>query len=240
MTKTALITGSSNGIGAAIAQTLAEAGYQVFLTGRNLERLQAQATKIKALGYLAGDLLDDGFVEELIKHANENLGKVDVLVNNAGAYHWAAIEDTDPQKTTELLKLNLGVPIKLCSLLVSAMKRNGWGRIINIGSISGVVGEPNAALYAASKAGLIGLTKSLALELAEYGITVNTINPGWVKTPLVTDKEELDLEEQIEMVPQKRWIEPVEVAEMVKYLASNLAGGVTGQSLNICAGLSLG
>ena len=135
------------------------------------------------------------------------------------------------------LNLNLLVPYQLCTLVVPEMKKNKWGRIINIGSISGAVGEANASLYSAGKAGLIGLTKSLALELAEYGITVNVINPGWVKTNLIAD---IDEQEQLEMIPQKRWIEPQEIADLAKYLISDSAQGITGQSLNLCCGLSLG
>jgi len=119
------------------------------------------------------------------------------------------------------------------------MKVQKWGRIINIGSISGAVGEANASLYSASKAGLIGMTKALALELAEFGITSNVINPGWVKTDLV-DNANLDMISEIDCVPQRRFIEPLEIAKMVEYLICEHAKGVTGQSLNLCAGLSLG
>ena len=119
------------------------------------------------------------------------------------------------------------------------MKSQKWGRIINIGSISGAVGEANASLYSASKSGLIGMTKALALELAEFGITVNVINPGWVKTELV-ENAGLNLEEEIDCVPQRRFIHPDEIAKMAEYLITDSAKGVTGQSLNLCAGLSLG
>jgi NAD(P)-dependent dehydrogenase (short-subunit alcohol dehydrogenase family) len=112
-----------------------------------------------------------------------------------------------------------------------------------MGSISGAVGESNASIYSAGKAGLIGLTKSLALELAEYGITVNVINPGWVKTNLTDEcikSGNIDEQEELEMIPQKRWIEPKEVADLAQYLISESAQGITGQSLNLCGGLSLG
>jgi NAD(P)-dependent dehydrogenase (short-subunit alcohol dehydrogenase family) len=237
MPKTALITGSSNGIGAAIAQELAEDGYKVFLTGRNCGRLQAQAHKCHGANYLVGNLLDDSFLNELIETAKENLGQIDILVNNAGTYLWSPTEETEQRQTKELLKLNLQVPLELCRLVVPAMKRQEWGRIINIGSISGAVGEAKAAAYSASKAGLIGLSKALALELAQHNITVNTISPGWVKTALVKNTCEAEV---IETVPQRRWVEPAEVAAAVRYLASDRAQGITGQNLNICAGLSLG
>ena len=131
----------------------------------------------------------------------------------------------------------------LASKAVLYMKEKNFGRIINIGSISGVMGEANASLYSATKSGLIGASKALALELAEYGITVNTINPGWVDTDLGNsscDDSEFSKEEIIECIPQRRFVAPSEIAGMVKYLISEEAKGVTGQSINLCAGLSVG
>ncbi len=240
--KTALITGSSNGIGEVIARELSSAGFKVFITGRDEDKLIELAHEISA-AYLPCDLLDEASINKFHHAALNELGHVDVLVNNAGAYSWSPVERTEESKIAEILKLNLEIPFRLCKLFVPSMKQKKWGRIINIGSISGIVGEANASLYSCSKAGLIGLTKSLALELAEHGITVNLVNPGWVKTnltqPIFADGT-LNEAEEIEMVPQKRWIEPVEIAALVQYLASDLAGGVTGQSINLCAGLSLG
>ena len=123
------------------------------------------------------------------------------------------------------------------------MKENKWGRIINIGSISGVMGEAYASVYSSSKAGLIGLTKALALELAEFNVTVNTINPGWVETELgmnSIEDSEFSKDEIIECIPQKRFVKPEEVAKLCKYLISDDAKGITGQSINLCAGLSVG
>ena len=241
--KNILITGSSGGIGAKTAEILAASGHNVFLTGRNEERLLKLAAEIKAKGFLAGCLIEDDFPEKLLNAACKKLGSIDVLINNAGAYLWSPVEKTEKDKIEKNLKLNLQVPYQLCTLVVPKMKKNKWGRIINIGSISGAVGEANASLYSAGKAGLIGLTKSLALELAEYGITVNVINPGWVKTKLADESiksGDIDEQEQLEMIPQKRWIEPDEIADLAKYLISESAQGITGQSLNLCCGLSLG
>ncbi|MDD3014196.1 MAG: SDR family NAD(P)-dependent oxidoreductase [Candidatus Gastranaerophilales bacterium] len=243
MARAALITGSSGGIGADIALKLSQNGFKVFLTGRNESRLIEQAKKCSAIGYMAGDLSDDNFLELLFRSAKDKFGQIDILINNAGSYVWSPVEKTDKSKIDEIFRLNLQVPYKLCRLAVSDMKFNKWGRIVNIGSISGIVGEANASLYSASKAGLIGLTKALALELAEHNITVNLVNPGWVKTemvePLFTDGI-LDEAEQMDMIPQRRWIEPCEISALVNYLASEDARGITGQSINLCAGLSLG
>jgi NAD(P)-dependent dehydrogenase (short-subunit alcohol dehydrogenase family) len=241
--KNILITGSSGGIGAKIAEKLSSSGHNVFLTGRNEEKLFNLTTKIKAKGFLAGCHMEEDFPEKLFNKACKQLGHIDVLINNAGVYLWSPVEKTTKASIEKSLNLNLRVPYELCTLVVPDMKKNKWGRIINIGSISGAVGEANASLYSAGKAGLIGLTKSLALELAEYGITVNVINPGWVKTNL-TDESiksgDIDALEQLEMIPQKRWIEPEEIADLAKYLISESAQGITGQSLNLCGGLSLG
>jgi len=241
--KTALITGSSAGIGAEIALQLSNCGYDVFLTGRNTERLKNHADKVKAKGFFVGNLEDISVCKELFSTAEKTLGRIDILINNAGEYIWSPVEKTSDESIEKLFKINLQAAYILCKLAVPGMKTRRWGRIINIGSISGSVGEANASLYSASKAGLIGLTKALALELAEYNITTNIINPGWVKTELcdkVFECEILDESEQLDMIPQKRFIHPSEVAAMVKYLVSEEAKGVTGQSLNLCAGLSLG
>ena len=148
-----------------------------------------------------------------------------------------------PEQIEKIFQTNLIAPTYLISKAVKHMKTVGWGRIINIGSISGVMGEANASLYSASKAGLLGLTKALALELAEYGITVNTINPGWVDTDLGNssiDDSEFTKEEILDCIPQRRFVQPVEVAGLCKYLISDDAKGITGQGINICAGLSVG
>jgi len=241
--KNILITGSSAGIGACMAEKLSVDGHKVFLTGRNEQTLVELSDKINAAGFLSGCLSENDFPQKLVNSASEKMGSIDVLINNAGAYLWSPVEKTDKDDISKIFKLNLEVPYRLCSLVTEQMKHNKWGRIINIGSISGAVGEANASLYSASKAGLIGMTKSLALELAEFGITINTINPGWVKTNLAVeciDCGSVDEAEQLEMIPQKRWIEPLEVASMASYLISDSAMGITGQSLNLCCGLSLG
>lgn len=237
-----LVTGSSKGIGASIAKVLSDCGYKVILTGRNEENLKKLAVEINA-DYYAGDLTSENTVDELINSVTQKHGSIDVLVNNAGEYVWSPVQDTKDEDIRNLIKLNTEVPYKLIKSVVPDMKNNKWGRIVNIGSISGSVGEANASLYSMTKSAFIGLTKALALELAADGITVNTINPGWVDTEL-TDKACCDgdftADENIEMIPQRRFIHPDEVANLVKYLISGEAKGLTGQSINLCAGLSVG
>jgi len=227
-----LVTGATRGIGKTIAENLSG---HIFAVGRNEELLKAYSD------FLVCDMANKNDLEKLGEYVAEN--KIDILVNNAGEYIYSPIEQVDYEKTEHLIKVNLIAPLYIASRAVPHMKEQKWGRIINIGSISGVMGEACASLYSASKAGLIGATKALALELAEYGITVNTINPGWVETDMgnvSAEEGEWTKEEILECIPQKRFVSPLEVAGMVKYLISDEAKGVTGQSINLCAGLSVG
>lgn len=225
-----LITGASKGIGKVIAEELKQFG-NVYVTGRNEEALKSFEN------YCVCDLASQTDVlEEFVAKNN-----IDILINNAGEYIYGAIDDVTQEQIDHIFKVNVIAPIKLISATTKIMKNNKWGRIVNIGSISGVMGEANASLYSSTKSALIGLTKALALELAEYNITVNTINPGWVDTDMGNSScGEFSKEELVECIPQHRFVEPKEVADLVKYLISDNAKGVTGQSVNLCAGLSVG
>jgi len=229
-----LVTGASGGIGGAICCELQDIG-NIYATGRNEDKLK----QLNVKDYIACDLTKSAdILAEYIKEKN-----IDVLINNAGEYIYKNIEDVNYSEINSLYITNLISPTYLITKTVPYMKKNRWGRIINIGSISGVMGEAYASIYSATKAGLIGLTKALALELAEYNITVNTINPGWVDTKLGRESIEdstFTQEEILETIPQRRFVEPKEVAALVKYLISADAKGITGQSINLCAGLSVG
>ena len=228
-----LVTGASRGIGKEIANSLKDAGHNLFVTARSEELLKDFEN------YVVCDLYND--IEELGEYIKKN--NIDVLINNAGEYIYSEIENVKNSQIEHIIKTNLEAPLYLISKAVPYMKQKKWGRIVNIGSISGVMGEAGASLYSASKAGLIGATKALGLELAEYGITVNTINPGWVDTDMgnsSAEDGEFTKEEIVECIPQKRFVTPSEIAGMVKYLISEEAKGVTGQSINLCAGLSVG
>ena len=245
MTKTnknILVTGATQGIGYSIAKILAEKN-NVFICGRNELKLRENAVKLGCKGFFAADLTQNGSLELLYKEVIGTLGNVDVLINNAGQYVYSRIEATKDDDLNRLVSLNSIVPFKLIRAFVPEMKERKFGRIINIGSISGVVGEGNASLYSMTKASLMGLTKALALELAEFNITVNTINPGWVDTNLIDNdnlKSEFSEQEILDMIPQRRFVHPEEIAKMCEYLISDSAKGITGQGLNICAGLTLG
>lgn len=229
-----LVTGASKGIGRRIAEDLKNIG-NVFVSGRNEEALK----NINAKDYCICDLAQK---PEILGNFIEK-NNIDILVNNAGEYIYGAIEKMTLEEIARIHKTNLIAPAYLISKAIPYMKKNKFGRIINIGSISGVMGEANASLYSASKAGLLGLTKALALELAEFSITVNTINPGWVDTELGNDsieQSEFTKEEIIDCIPQKRFVTPEEITNLVRYLISNEARGITGQGINLCAGLSVG
>lgn len=231
-----LVTGASKGIGREIANVMKSVG-DVYITARNEQLLKS----FDCSGYLVCDLANEVDLVKLGDFIQEN--KIDILVNNAGEYIYNPLEKISLEQLNHIMAVNLQAPIYLTSRAVPYMKNNKFGRIINIGSISGVMGEAYASLYSASKSGLIGFSKATALELAEYGITVNTINPGWVETELgkaSIEDSEFTEEEILDCVPQKRYVQPREVAELVKYLSSVEAKGITGQSINLCAGLSVG
>lgn len=241
--KNVLVTGASRGIGRAIADVLSREGYAVYICARNEENLERTANEINAAGYFAVDLTVENACEKLVSKIIDTAGSLDILVNNAGEYVYCPVEKTDNTAIRRLLALNLEAPFLLTKYAVSDMKKNKWGRIVNIGSISGVVGEANASLYSMTKSAFSGFSKALALELACDNITVNTINPGWVETELAENavaSSDFTFEEEIAMIPQKRFIQPDEIAQLVKYLVSEEAKGMTGQSISLCAGLSAG
>lgn len=231
-----LVTGASRGIGKVIASEL-NFNYNVFATARNEKLLK----ELDVTDYCVCDLsniVDLTVLSDFIEKNN-----IDILINDAGEYIYNKIEDSNVEKLEEIFKINAIAPILLMSKVVPYMKKQKWGRIINIGSISGVMGEACASAYSATKASLIGLSKATALELAQDNITVNVINPGWVDTDLCNasiEESEFSQDEIIECVPQRRFVEPIEVANLVKYLISDEAKGITGQSINLCAGLSVG
>ena len=227
-----LVTGGSKGIGKAIAEGI---DGRIFTCGRDEERLKSfENYCVCDLGTLEG-------MKKLGDYIEAN--RIDILINNAGEYIYSHIEEIGINEIEHITRTNLEAPMYLISRAVPYMKKQKWGRIINIGSISGVMGEAGASLYSATKSGLIGATKALALELAEYGITVNTINPGWVDTDMgntSANEGDFSKEEIVECIPQRRFVQPSEITGLVKYLISDEAKGVTGQSINLCAGLTCG
>lgn len=231
-TKKVLVTGSSSGIGKQISKTLKEKGYLVFQTGRR---------KLEVENYFQCNLSEIENALALYNYVKENFGCIDVLINNAGCYDYLPVESVKPDNLIKTFNLNFLSHYYLTSLVVPDMKKNNFGRIVNIASISGVLGEANASLYASTKSAYFGFSKSLGLELAKYNITVNSISPGWVDTELLEGTVSFEEKEEIkEVVPQRRFVEAVEIANLAAYLISPEAKGITGQNINLCAGLTCG
>ena len=185
--KTALVTGSTSGIGLGIAKCLAARGATVVLNGfGEVERAKSEVAALGAsVGFHGADMSRPGEIEDLMQYATREFGGIDVLVNNAGIQHVAAVEDFPVERWDAVIAINLSSAFHTMRLALPGMRARNWGRIINIASAHGLVASPQKSAYVAAKHGLVGLTKSAALETATTGITVNAICPGWVLTPLV-------------------------------------------------------
>ena len=238
--KNALVTGASGGIGAAIARQLHAAGATVGLSGTRLEPLEALAAELGARAFvLPCNLSDAEAVEALPKQAVEAMGSVDILVNNAGITRDNIFMRMKDDEWDQVLDVNLTAVMRLCRGVLRGMMKARWGRIINIGSVVGSTGNPGQVNYAAAKAGLIGLSKSLAYEVASRGITVNTVSPGFITTPM-TDKLTDDQKTAIlAQVPAGRMGEADEVAAAVAFLSSVEASYITGSTLHVNGGMAM-
>ncbi|WP_375266426.1 3-oxoacyl-[acyl-carrier-protein] reductase [Planktotalea sp.] len=238
--KNALITGASGGIGADIARAMHDAGASVGLSGTRVEPLEALAAELGERAYvLPCNLSDLDAVAELPKQATEAMGSVDILVNNAGITRDNLFMRMSDDEWQSVLNVNLTATMKLCKGVMRGMMKARWGRIVNISSIVGATGNPGQANYAASKAGMIAMGKSMAYEVATRGITVNAIAPGFIETAM-TDKLNDDQKAAIlGQVPAGRMGKPNEIAAAVIYLASNEASYMTGATLHVNGGMAM-
>lgn len=238
--KTALITGASGGIGGAIAKALHARGATVGLSGTRVEPLEALAAELGERAHvLPCNLGDAAAVEALPKQAVEAMGGVDILVNNAGITRDNLFMRMSDDEWQSVLDVNLTATFKLCKGVLRGMMKARWGRIVNISSVVGATGNPGQANYAASKAGLIGMSKSLAYEVASRGITVNAVAPGFIATAM-TDKLTEDQKTGIlGQIPAGRMGTPDEIASAVVYLASSEASYITGATLHVNGGMSM-
>jgi 3-oxoacyl-[acyl-carrier protein] reductase len=238
--KKALVTGASGGIGGAIAKALQAQGADVGLAGRNVEALEKLAAEIgSGCHVLPGDLGTAEAAEALIKSAEEKMGQVDILVNNAGLTKdglFMRMKDEDWQVVQDV---NLTAPFRLTRAAIRGMMKRRWGRVINITSVVGVTGNPGQANYCASKAGMIGMSKSMAAEVASRGITVNCVAPGFIATAMteaLNDEQKAAINSKI---PAAAMGTPDDIAASVVYLASDEAKYVTGQTLHVNGGMAM-
>ena len=252
--KTAIVTGSTSGIGLGIAHALAGAGANIVINGFGevaaIEQTRATLSREHNVGvaYSGADISKPADIAAMIDLADSEFGGADIIVNNAGIQHVAPIEEFPVEKWDAILAINLSGAFHAIRLSVPAMKQKKWGRIINIASAHALVASPFKAAYVAAKHGILGLTKTVALEVAEHGITANAICPGYVMTPLVQkqipeqakargiSEEAVVRDVLLAAQSTKRFVEVSEVAALAAFLASDEAGSITGTALPIDGG----
>lgn len=252
--RTALITGSTSGIGLGIARALAAHGANVILNGfgekSEIERLRAELARRHGVrvAYDGADLSRPQEIESMMRRAADEFGAVDVLVNNAGIQHVAPVDEFPPEKWDAIVAINLSAAFHTTRLALPAMKRNGWGRIVNIASAHALVASAFKSAYVAAKHGIAGFTKAVALEVAEAGVTVNAICPGYVWTPLVErqipdlarargmTEEEVKRSVLLAAQPTRRFVAVEEVAALAVFLAGDAAKSITGAMFPIDGG----
>ena len=235
--KCALITGASGGIGGGVAEALHAAGATVALSGTREAPLAELAAKLGDRAHVVtANLGDAAAVEALPKAAAETMGGIDILVNNAGITRDNLFMRMSDEEWAQVIEVNLTSSFRLCRAVLRGMMKARWGRIVNIGSVVGTTGNPGQANYAAAKAGLIGMSKSLAYEVASRGITVNCVAPGFIETAMTDKLNDEQRKSILDGVPVGRMGLPAEVAAGVLYLASVEAAYVTGATLDINGG----
>ena len=246
--KVALVTGSTSGIGLAIARALAGAGAKVMLNGfgdpAEIERLCSEL----GAPHDGADLSDPAAIEAMIKHCTSELGSPDILVNNAGIQHVSPVESFPTEKWDAIIAINLTAAFHTTRLALPAMRERKWGRIINTASAHSLVASPNKSAYVAAKHGIAGFTKTVALEAAKDGVTVNCISPGYVWTQLVENqipdtmkargltREQVMNDVLLAAQPTKQFVTPEQVAAFVLFLCSEEAASVTGANLSMDGG----
>ncbi len=236
--KTALITGASGGIGAAIAKALHDAGATIAISGTRVEVLEKVKAEIgERVHILPCNLSKAEDVEKLIPAAEAALGGLDILINNAGITKDGLAMRMKDEDWQSVIDVNLTSNFRLSRAAMRSMMKKRWGRIINITSVVGVTGNPGQVNYVASKAGLIGMTKSLAQELASRNVTVNCVAPGFIATPMTDVLNEKQKEAILGRIPAGRMGGPADIAAAVLYLASDEAAYVTGQTLHVNGGM---
>jgi 3-oxoacyl-[acyl-carrier protein] reductase len=233
--KVVLITGATGGIGAAIARKMKDAGAIVVVTGRGMDKLNSMFNDdfIK----ISADLSEDGATEKLINDAIERAGRIDVLINNAGITADTLMMRMSDEQFDNVINTNLRATFKLSRAVLMPMMKQRFGRIINMASIVGVVGGAGQANYAASKGGIIAMTKSIAAEVASRGITANAIAPGFIKTPMTDVLSDELKKTYLSQIPAGRFGEPEDIANVCVFLASDEASYINGQTIHVNGGM---
>ena len=252
--KTALVTGSTSGIGLAYAKALATEGANVVLNGfGDPAAIEAARVELESLSgarahYSDADLTDVGAIERMMATTTDLIGGIDILINNAGVQHVAPVEAFPLDKWELIIALNLTAAFHTIRLALPAMKARKWGRIINTASAHSLVASPNKSAYVTAKHGLVGLTKTVALETATFGITANCISPGYVWTPLVENqipdtmkargltREQVMNDVLLAAQPTKQFVTPEQVAAMALFLCGDAAAQITGANLSVDGG----
>lgn len=238
--KAALVTGASGGIGGAVARALHAQGATVALSGTRAEPLEALKAELGERAHvLLCDLSDAASVEALPKAAAEAMGAVDVLVNNAGITRDQLFMRMSDEDWAKVIEVNLTSTFRLCRAVLRGMMKARWGRIVNISSVVGATGNPGQGNYAAAKAGMVGMSKSLAYEVASRGITVNCVAPGFIATAMTDKLNDEQRAKILGQIPAGRMGTSEEIASAVLYLASPEAGYVTGATLHVNGGMAM-
>ena len=233
--KVALITGATGGIGGAIAKKMKEAGATVVVSGRNVAKLDSEFddSYIK----IPADLAAEGAAVELIMNTIEKAGKIDVLINNAGITKDTLLMRMTDEQFDDVINTNLRSCFKMCRAVIMPMMKQRFGRIINMASIIGAIGGPGQANYAASKGGMIAMTKSIAAEVGSRGITANCVAPGFIKTPMTDVLSDELKQSYLAQIPAGRFGEPEDIANACVFLASDEASYINGQTLHVNGGM---
>ncbi|MGI9473040.1 MAG: 3-oxoacyl-[acyl-carrier-protein] reductase [Rubripirellula sp.] len=237
----AVVTGASQGLGKAVAIALGMNGATVVCLARNADKLAATVSEIEAAGGKAQavscDVTDRAAAKAAIEGAKEDHGRLDILVNNAGITRDKLMRGMSDEEWDDVIATNLTSCFVCCRTAAGIMRRSKYGRIINMASISGLIGNPGQANYSASKAGMIGLTRTLSKELISRGVTVNAVAPGFIASEMTAELGEVVLEEAKKRIPAKRLGAPEDVAAAVVFLASKDAGYISGQTLVVDGGM---
>ena len=238
--KTALVTGATGGIGEAIARALHSRGAAVVISGTRAERLESLAADLGDKCFVAAaNLSEPDAPDALVKAATEAAGGVDILVNNAGLTRDNLAMRMKDEEWQQVIDVNLSASFRLSRAVLRGMMKSRWGRIVTITSVVGATGNPGQANYAASKAGLTGMSKALAQEVASRGVTVNCIAPGFIETPMTDVLSDDQKSTLLDRIPSGRLGLPDDVAASVAYLASEEASYVTGQTLHVNGGMAM-